>query len=72
LLKIGATFILRFTHLDDKKNLNLVGSHLCQPTKMRILVGDSYILAFIDDYFRKIWVYTLLKSIDYILSVKAI
>ncbi|CAL5342497.1 unnamed protein product [Camellia sinensis] len=48
--------------------LDLVYSDVCGPMKTRTLGGSSYFVTFIDDYSRKLWVYTL-KSKDQVLEI---
>lgn len=48
--------------------LELVHSDVCGPLKVRSLGGALYFVTFIDDYSRKVWVYTL-KTKDQVLDV---
>nr|AAV88069.1 hypothetical retrotransposon [Ipomoea batatas] len=44
--------------------LDLIHSDVCGPMKVRSLGGASYFVTFIDDYSRKLWVYTLKHKSD--------
>ncbi|GKC56778.1 putative RNA-directed DNA polymerase, partial [Tanacetum coccineum] len=48
--------------------LDLVHSDVCGPMKTKTLGGCSYIVTFINDHSRKVWVYTL-KTKDQVLDV---
>ena len=47
--------------------LELVHSDVCGPLKVKSFGGALYFVTFIDDYFRKLWVYAL-KSKDQVLE----
>lgn len=48
--------------------LDLVHSDVCGPFKTKTIGGCSYFVTFVDDYSRKVWVYTL-KTKDQVLEV---
>ena len=43
----------------SKEPLNLVHSDVCRPMSVHSFSGYSYCVTFIDDYFRKTWIYFL-------------